>query len=407
MPAGIFRTPLLLCLATLAGCAAPTSPAPSNSPAYNFNGKWDISVVNEVAVPFKAFFAALTASNGSVTGNIAGAPDPLNGQNPCVAFDQSIPATGAIDTDHNLTLTFSIAGGSGTIQATLADNPATYVFGSLQIVGGTCAMSTIDIAMKQTSALTPPMSTSTQPITLSATGNWGIGADYNIANVAPQTGYYNSPPAFGGALQVASGSVSGLLNFYGSPFTPACYYASGLSAIPVTGTTDSGNRLTATGMVAGGTATITAALESNLQSLADGSYQIVGGPCAIGATPMTIAQYAPLSGTYSGTLNATSGLGSAVPVPNSAVTVTASLTQSVTANASGEFPLTGTINIGGSCTDTFTIPPGLVSGGGFSSIGSSGILSGRISPDASNIDISVGDNAKCNSHFYVGTLTRQ
>ena len=126
-----------------------------------------------------------------------------------------------------------------------------------------------------------------------------------------------------------------------------CQYLTGSSAV-FTGTLDANNNLTLTAPITAGsstgTATITATLGSNPQTLADASIQIVGGgSCAMPATPSTIAQFAPVTGTYTGTFNVPNT--GNVPVAGTNITVTAVLTQSTTANASGQYPITGTVNV--------------------------------------------------------------
>jgi hypothetical protein len=127
-----------------------------------------------------------------------------------------------------------------------------------------------------------------------------------------------------------------------------------LTLAAVTGTLDSNNNLTLTVPFGGslGTATITATLGSNPQTLADGSYQVTGGSCALPATAMTIAQYAPTNGTYSGTFGVATA-SSAVAATD--VTVTVILSQSTTPGSNGAYPVSGTYTITGNCTDSGSI----------------------------------------------------
>jgi len=133
---------------------------------------------------------------------------------------------------------------------------------------------------------------------------------------------------------------------------------------------------------------------------------------------MTVAQYAPATGTYTGTFTVP-GTGN-VPVAGSNITVTTVLTQSTTANSFGQYPIIGTVTVTGACTDTVTLTPGLVSGSGIwsSDSNSSDILigplfSGSTNPTASTIQWAVFDDATSNNSCnvgplgYSGNLTRQ
>jgi hypothetical protein len=322
----------------------------------------------------------LQVSNGSVTGtallfaNYATDPDACSEANQ----NDLLAATGTLDAAHNLTLNVPIAGGTGTLYATLADDPATYVAGSWQIAGGSCAMPATQVEVYQTMPAAPPTKSAPAPITASLSGNWGIYSDYTL----PVNGQYIYPKitGFNGALQFANGTVSGTLLPYSTPF-PLC---GTLTPAAVTGTIDSNNNLTLTVPLGGslGTATITATLGSNPQTLADGSYQVTGGSCDLPATPMTIAQYAPATGTYSGTLNeAVDG----TEVPGTNVTLTVVLNQSTTPNASGAFPVNGTYTVSGACTDSGTLPMIAADGGNLGTASSSLTFFASPNPTASNM----------------------
>jgi hypothetical protein len=143
-------------------------------------------------------------------------------------------------------------------------------------------------------------------------------------------------------------------------------------------------------------------LTGNPQTFASGSYQIVGGPCATPATPMTLAQYAPINGTYSGTFN-WPGAGN-VPEPTPNLTITATLTQSTTANSSGAYPISGTVKVAGTCSETtsftgFVFGSNLVSATGPN-------LSGNSDPAASNVYSAAFDDVNC-LYYTQGTLIRQ
>lgn len=165
---------------------------------------------------------------------------------------------------------------------------------------------------------------------------------------------------FLGSLSASNGMVTGGFIPIPSSGTSACLTPS-LTPIPVSGTVDSRGDLTLMLPVAGGTATLTATLATNVEAYAAGSYKIVGGTCAMPSTAMQIAQYAPLNDTYAGTFNQLNSSG--LPINGSAITLTAMLAQSTTPNANGQFPVTGTIATTGVCTASITLTNAYVMGG--------------------------------------------
>ena len=178
--------------------------------------------------------------------------------------------------------------------------------------------------------------------------------------------------------------------------------------LQASGTIDLNGNLTLTIPIAGGTATITATIVTP-ESYTNGTWQIAGGVCAMPATAIQIAQFAPATGTYTGVLNVldtTTGLA----VPGTATNVTASLTQSITPNADGQFPLSGTVTATGACSGTLPITNTVVSGGIFmpdSTSNSGPSLSGGILPTATILLVDEITYPACGSQVYSGTLTRQ
>jgi hypothetical protein len=398
-------------MAVLLGCGS-SSTNTSASAAYNFNGEWGAVALSTTpqSMPFNAMQGPLQVANGVVTGTLAPFVNFTDSDpNLCAAVGTFVTVTGTLDANNNIALTFPIAGGTGTLLATLSNDPQTYALGSWQINGGTCAMSVTPMGIKGN---TLPAATSSAPITATLSGNWAVGATSNAAvnsGSQPVTGFY-------GPLQFSSGAITGMLSatINGTYATCQQYYT---GAVPVTGTLDASNNLTLTLPISNGTATITSALGANPQTLADGSFQIVGGSCAIAPNTMTIAQYAPLTGTYSGTFNVATlnvtGSGN-VPLPNTNVTVTAVLTQSTTANSSGQYPLTGTINVTGACTDNNIPFTGTVTGSSFTPI-SGPSFAGSFDPTVPAIYSATYTSANCPAHRqgsnntpvpYSGTLTR-
>jgi hypothetical protein len=347
-------------------------------------------------MPFNAIQGPLQVANGVVTGTLIPFVNFLGTDpNLCPANITNLTATGTLDGSQNLVLNFPIAGGTATLIAALANDPQTYANGSWQVAGGTCAMSATPMVIKGS---TYP-ATSTAAITAPLSGNWSTGPTPSNA-----LSFGNQPiVGFNGPLQFSNGTVTGSLNpQINPPFSNCSQYVT--TASPVTGTLNSSNVLTLTAQVAGGVATITANLGLNPQTLADASYQIVGGNCATTPTPVTFAQYAPLTGTFSGTFNvATAGN---VPGTGSNITVTATVTQSATAGSSDSYPVTGTINVSGACTDSISFT-GSVSGGSFASAtGTVPSFSGSFEPTGSAILNATYQSTNCKAS-YQGNLLHQ
>ena len=245
---------------------------------------------------------------------------------------------------------------------------------------------------------TPPISSTAY---LNLNGNWEA-----IGTLNPPPVLTTPVAAFMGALQSSGGVVTGTLRaFDASSFLNPCVpYTQGL---PVTGTLSSSGNLVLTVPISGGTATITATLGANLQTFNTGSWQIVGGGCAMGSTPMAILQFAPVTGTYVGTLTSPGS-------PTVSSTITAVLTQSATPDATGQFPLTGTVTSNGVCNGTRPLVTEAVSGGAISTAPGGFVFPGTsvvgtILPTMTGIQGVVGiDDLNCLLvPILEGTLTRQ
>jgi len=258
------------------------------------------------------------------------------------------------------------------------------------------------------SSATLPPSTSSSP---NLTGNWMV-----LGNLVSTT---NLPPSpieyFSGSLLFNGSSVTGTLRAFDNstnscvPLTQDLAVSGSVSsATSLSGTV---NNLILTVPISGGVATITASLPQNLNSFISGSYQIVGGACAMSATPSIISQFVPATGTYTGTFNVLAS-GTLTPVPGTATAITAVLTQSTTPNADGQFPLSGTITATGACTASLTFTNGIVFGDGILSqpltgpANQQGLFVGAIDPTASTLT-GLFDPSTCNNQDYQGTLTRQ
>lgn len=200
----------------------------------------------------------------------------------------------------------------------------------------------------------PTGTTTTPPSPYTFSGDWR-------AQLAPLINPASVPIIeFVGTLSASNGVVTGGFIPIPSGATSACLTPT-LTPITVTGTVDSSGNLAITLPMAGGTATLTATLATNVETEAAGSFKIVGGTCAMPSTAMQIAQYTPLSGTYKGTFNLLNSSG--LPTTGNPITVTAMLAQSSTPNADDQYAVTGTVSTTGACSANITLANGYVLGG--------------------------------------------
>jgi len=183
------------------------------------------------------------------------------------------------------------------------------------------------------------------PPTLS--GNWEADSTQLLAYTGTPTLIH-----FAGPLQFSNGLVTGTITatIYGQVYsngssTPGC--APTGPPTPVTGTLDTNNNFTLNVPVAGGTATLTANLPTTPNTTVGGTFQIVGGSCAAGVSTMSIAQYAPVVGTFTGNLVV-------INDPVIAIHLTAVLNQSTTP-INGQYPISGTVTVTGTCDATFNL----------------------------------------------------
>jgi hypothetical protein len=234
----------------------------------------------------------------------------------------------------------------------------------------------------------------TPPTTSNLTGNWQIQG--GTAITSPPTGFY-----IVGALQSqgsqASGTFTGLI-----PCTPP--------VINVTGSVDSMGNLNLTG----GFVEVQLLVPANPNSLATGTLggggylcQVVGGGPAVGV------EIAPLTGTFAGAVTSNGANG------NFSMTIT----QSATSNASGQFPLTGTVTFSnGVCAESIlSTMSGTVSGVGMTLATGSIPVTGQnyvsvvasTNPAATQLTATsiVFQPSPCSngssSSTFTGTLTRQ
>jgi hypothetical protein len=229
---------------------------------------------------------------------------------------------------------------------------------------------------------------------------------YWVADATNSPGYPSYESAFSGELQFSNGAVTGTLAT--ATFIPDLPNApqecpATAQNVAVTGTIDASGNLTINVPLGGsyGTAVITAAIPANPQTLATGSYVVTGGSCATSATPITIAQYAPVTGTYTGTFDVYGT--SYYPIPGETITITAVLTQSTTLDSNGQFRLTGTVTATGYCTASF-FGVGFAAEGQVYLQGTNNDFVGTANPAATTIGGLLGG---CSVGPNDGTLTRQ
>lgn len=165
-------------------------------------------------------------------------------------------------------------------------------------------------------------------------GNWKVIAAAAPASVAQVA-------ALAGSLQVAGGSgaassVTGVLHpiaVAGQSAAQLCVAAS--QGIAVSGSTAADGTLTLTraNVAGGGVLTVRGSYDSTAHTLANAQFGIRGGSCAVTLQPAVAQQYQPINGTYTGTFTASDG---------SSLAVSAQLTQTSSADANGNFTLSGT-----------------------------------------------------------------
>lgn len=231
-------------------------------------------------------------------------------------------------------------------------------------------------------------------------GNWEAGA----VPAAGSTGLPMPIANFTGALHSSQGVVTGTMRAFDPTFTSPCVGL--MEDLAVTGTIDAANHLTLTVPISKGVATIQATLTANLQAFTSGTYQVVGGACAMPPTTMNIEQFLPLTGTYAGTLS------EALPANGLMVTVTAMLTQATAPDVDGRFPLSGTVTVSGGCAGTYTFSGPTVSGNG---VYTAYVyppppirFSGAFNPTATMLQASLTLNLPgCANYYFNGPLAKQ
>ena len=105
-------------------------------------------------------------------------------------------------------------------------------------------------------------------------GLWQIAAD---------TSHPSAITSFTGALQTSGDKVTGTLH---ALTAPAASCVDPFTDLAAAGQIDASGALTLTLPIAGGVATLTATIPANPATRASGTWQILGGSCAMASTPI-------------------------------------------------------------------------------------------------------------------------
>lgn len=237
--------------------------------------------------------------------------------------------------------------------------------------------------------------TATKSTPLSVTGNWQISSTATAASKLP---------ALSGAFSGTTAHLTGILH---SDSVAACVPPT--TPIDVTGSTDTKGVTTVTGQsLADGTLTLSGTLADDAKSFTDATYTVTGGACAFASPAMATAEvFSPISGSYNGTFSDVDG-----PV----ITLTgATLTQSPTSNADGNFTLSGSATFDNPCfSNSVSVSNTQVTGGSFTltyadpNTVNSVIVSGTFSQDGTTLTVTDWTlTGSCGPDSGTGLLTKQ
>ena len=231
-------------------------------------------------------------------------------------------------------------------------------------------------------SVTPPPTTTSNPAS-----NWQIQLGTSIT----------SPPTLAfplqGAMQVQGSQVTGV--FSG---TPLCGEPQVLN---FAGTIDSMGNLTIASKPA--YFVVQLAVPADPTVVSNGTMGVTGQFCALAMAPAPAVgvEVAPLTGTFTGPVTSSGSNG------NFSMT----LTQSGTPNASGQFPLTGSVTFSsGVCVESTLAPmSGTVSGVGMTLATQNIRVVASTNPAATQLSATsiVFPPGSCANGTYTGTLTRQ
>ncbi len=260
-------------------------------------------------------------------------------------------------------------------------------------------------------------SPTTNPLLAALPSNMQIQLTYSVGTPTPVQFFVAN---LIGSLTAQGNTVSGTLR-YSTPSASPCI--SPTADITYIGTIDANNLLTlTTTSFAGTTAIIALQLPAAFVGASyrvAGTAQLNGGSCAAAVTQGSAILVPSVTGTFTGSLTpSTTVTGNPATGPGGSATVV--LTQA-SANADGQFPLTGTLNFTSPNCTLATPVAGIVSGltvqlvSGTSfptipgAVSAVSFFGGAFSPGlaASQMDISVAVPGCPDIGFYNGSLTRQ
>ncbi len=236
-------------------------------------------------------------------------------------------------------------------------------------------------------------------------GNWQFSSATTAASLATTVA---------GNLTVSGADISGTLH----PISGTC---SSPSNIPVAGSISTSGKLTLSSVGLPGAAaalSVSGTLSADGRSLSGISFAFTGLPCAhpaahtsapaprLNPTPAIAQQYLPIIGTYTGTFNGNDG---------TALPVSATLTQTTTADQNGMFHLTGNATFSNNpCLNTPVVTDSVVTGSTVAATytdtrtNNSVSATGTFSDDATSLTISNWTlSGNCGAETGTGLLTKR
>ena len=227
------RFTLLIPFAALLGCGVSSTSPTTSSPYLNLTGNWQfqVQIVQGVpsggfSTPVEDFSGSLASSAGSVTGILHA--KPLAFPN-CVAETTDLPVSGSLDIAGNLTITFPMAGGVGTISFNATPPLRLPLFsGTYQAIGGTCAQAAGSLTAFEVQNVTgsyvgtatqmypipsgsAPTSTVTavlvQSVTANSDGQYPLAGTITSAGACNSTVTFNQGLVYGDTIQSYPGPM--------------------------------------------------------------------------------------------------------------------------------------------------------------------------------------------------------
>lgn len=187
------------------------------------------------------------------------------------------------------------------------------------------------------------------------TGNWQFQSASNISTTTPPT----AGVLLVGALQSNGSHVTGTFRFANLALPNSCGTPL-QQVITLSGSIDSSRNLTLTSApFTGSVVQLSVLVPPVVTGIATGTIQVTGMTCSFPSSQALGLEFPAVTGTYAGTLAATTGFGTP---PSPTASVSLKIVQSTSPAADGQFPVTGSLQFsGGTCTST-TALTGTVSG---------------------------------------------